>query len=350
MIGNDASLLAQGVRAAVVRPPGPFKLTVAVTWKCEQRCTHCRIWRRPRTDELSAGQWRRVWRQAADTLRWIDLTGGEVTSRPDFAEVAIAAVEEIPRLAMLHFPTNGQHPEAVEAVTKAVQGARPSRLVLSISLDGPRPLHDKLRGDPGAFDHAIETYRRVRALGVEVYFGMTLSAYNLDQLEATYDAIVAEIPEFSWRDLHANFLHVSGHYFQNEKVKRADPADTDRVIAEFRRRRGTPLHPTHALEQLYLSHVPAYLATGRSPVPCTSLAGNAFVDPEGRVFPCHIWDAPIARLDEHGFSLARIWATEEAKARRTDVEAERCPGCWTPCEAYPSLLAAPIRALSRSAG
>ncbi|MFT7620968.1 MAG: MoaA/NifB/PqqE/SkfB family radical SAM enzyme [Myxococcota bacterium] len=342
---RDAALLSTAVRSTLPGARGPFKLTVAVTWVCDQRCTHCRIWQRPRTDELTPGEWREVWRQSAATLRWIDLTGGEVTTRPDFAEIAIAAIEECPGLAMLHYPSNGRKPEILERVTRAILGAKPARLVLSISLDGPRDVHDKLRGDKGAFDNAVESYRRIRALGVEVYFGMTLSAYNLELLEPTYEALKHEVPELTWRDLHANFLHVSEHYFQNQKVKRADPVALDATIRRFMKQRGAPSHPTHALEHLYLRQVSEHLKTGRSPVPCASLTGNAFINPTGTVYPCHIWDAPVANLRDHGLSLEEVWATPEARKRRGEVKRDACPGCWTPCEAYPSLLARPLASL-----
>ena len=341
---NDGLLLARAFTSGWSAKGGPFKLTVAVTWQCDQRCTHCRIWRRPRTEELTAGEWRRVWREASGTLSWLDLTGGEVTSRPDFAEIAIAAVEECPRLAMLHFPSNGRDPDLLVETVRAVQSADPSRLILSLSIDGPPETHERLRGDKGAWQKTVESFRRIRALGVEVYFGMTLSPWNVDLLEPTWSALAGEIDGLSWRDLHVNFLHVSPHYFGNEGIQRNDPEALAAAIEAFVARRGLPRRPTHLLEHLYLRHVPEHLRSGRSPLPCASLTGNAFIDPEGCVYPCHIWDEPVANLREHGYSLAAVWTLQRAITLRGEVEADRCPGCWTPCEAYPTLLSNLARA------
>jgi hypothetical protein len=33
-----------------------------------------------------------------------------------------------------------------------------------------------------------------------------------------------------------------------------------------------------------------------------------------------------------------LWETETRRKRRQDVADENCPHCWTPCEAYPTLL------------
>ncbi len=339
MIGkNDLHLVSRAALSPLRGGPAPFKLTVAVTYECHQRCTHCRIWKRGRTDELDVGQWRRVWRSAADTLAWLDLTGGELTSRPDAAEIAIAALEEVPRLALLHFPTNGTDPDAVVRLATAVLTARPHRLIVSISLDGPPALHDRLRGDLGSFDRAIETYRRLRALNVEAYFGMTLSSWNLDALDATAEALAARSPGFLWSDLHVNLLHESPHYFGNDGIKHADPAATRAAIQTLLERRGAPRRLTHVLEHLFLQRLDEYTRTGRSPLPCGALKGHAFIDPTGTVFPCHIWARPVGLLRDHAFSLPAVLGTAASVEARARVTADLCPGCWTPCEAYPTIL------------
>ena len=85
--------------------------------------------------------------------------------------------------------------------------------------------------------------------------------------------------------------------------------------------------------------MPRYLETGRSPVTCGSLAASAFVDPHGVVYPCITEDRPLADLRELDFSLAEVWRRTESA--RDDVVGGRCAGCWTPCEAFPSLMSSP---------
>ncbi|MBT9556220.1 MAG: radical SAM protein [Myxococcales bacterium] len=338
-IRNDATLIARGAAARLGRPDAPWKLTLALTWVCEQRCTHCRIWRRPRGEELSADAWDHVFERLGERLSWVDLTGGEVTTRADFAAIARSVVARCPRLALLHFPTNGRDPARVDGAVREILASRPTRLIVSISLDGPPALHDRLRGDDGAFASALETYRRLRARGVETYFGMTLSSYNASRVDETVMSLAAEIPGFAHRDLHVNLIHISPHFFQNQPIEdRARSAEVDDAFTALSVARGVPRGPTALLEALYLAHVPRYLETGRSPLPCASLSVNAFVDPAGTVFPCHIWDRPLAALADHDWDLARVWALAETRAARREIVEERCPGCWTPCEAYPTVL------------
>ncbi|MBJ94767.1 MAG: hypothetical protein CMP23_09895 [Rickettsiales bacterium] len=347
---RDALLLARALGAGVRRPKAPFKVTAAVTWVCDQHCRHCNIWRRERGPELSAAEWRQVWRGTKGALSWIDLTGGEVSSREDFAEIAVAAVEELPALAMLHFPTNGADPQRLEQLARTILRADPHRLVVSISLDGPPRLHGRIRGDRAAFDGAVRSYQRLRALGVDAYFGMTLSPHNEGELDSTFAALRERLPELRWQDLHHNFFHRSSHYFENQDMDGLSPDRLQELAAGVLERRGLPANPTELLEWLYLRRVGGYAKSGASAEPCTSLSGNCFIAPDGTVHPCHIWERPLGRLSEVAYALPQLWNRTSTLQARERVREGRCPGCWTPCEAYPSLLAAgPGLLRSRSA-
>jgi radical SAM protein with 4Fe4S-binding SPASM domain len=92
------------------------------------------------------------------------------------------------------------------------------------------------------------------------------------------------------------------------------------------------------LENRYQGLVASYYETGKSPLPCTALSSSCFVDAYWNLFACSIWDAKIGNLRESNFDLGALWETETRKKRRQDVADENCPHCWTPCEAYPTLL------------
>jgi len=56
------------------------------------------------------------------------------------------------------------------------------------------------------------------------------------------------------------------------------------------------------------------------------------------LYPCSIWDEQIGNLRENGFDLRAMWEGSRRKELRQDVIEERCAHCWTPCEAYPTIL------------
>lgn len=334
-LGPDLRLLARAAR--VGRGGGPFKLTAVLTWRCDQRCRRCSIWQREPGPELSAAEWRAVF-ESVPSLSWIDLTGGEPLARADFAEIAVSALEARPDLALLHFPTSGSRPEATEAACRTILAARPHRLIVTVSLDGPERTHDWLRGDRGGFERAVDTFERLRRLGVATYFGMTLSPANLHLVDETLAALGAAAPSFDRRELHVNLVHESEPYYGNAGVELLDGRQLRRAMRRIAGLRGLPRDGVGLLEALFLGHVTGYAQHGRSPLPCSALAASAFVHPDGTVHPCHLWDRPVGRLRDHGGSLAAVLATHSTRDARADVVADRCPGCWAPCEAYPTIL------------
>jgi hypothetical protein len=56
-----------------------------------------------------------------------------------------------------------------------------------------------------------------------------------------------------------------------------------------------------------------------------------------------MWDAPLGNLRDSAFDLRGLWQGERALVLRREIEARRCPNCWTPCEAYQSILGNLVR-------
>ena len=62
-----------------------------------------------------------------------------------------------------------------------------------------------------------------------------------------------------------------------------------------------------------------------------------------------IVDAKVGNLRDNAFDLRGLWDGDRRRELRADVMEERCSHCWTPCEAYPTILGNLARAaVSRS--
>lgn len=338
--------------SAQMRSKAPFKLTYVVTDDCSCRCAICALWQAPRSGAPLEDIERLF--TANPELAWINLSGGDVVERDDFEAIVAAAVERT-RVYVLDFPTAGQHPERVERAVRSVLALPLPRLVVTVSIDGPKELHDRLRGTPGAFERARETFMRLSALRGErfdVFVGMTFSSRNDAAPAALVDATLAQLPGVERSRLHFNLAHHAPHYYRN---RAADIPDAQRMIAflrdERRLRRASASRapaPLRWLESAYWELAEDYLASGTSPLPCTALRSSVFVDPALRVYPCATWDRPLAQLRDVEFSLARALARADARAAADDARALRCPNCWTPCEAFPTILSQASRAALRA--
>ncbi len=340
-------LLALGAR--VLRSnfgvnPAPFKLTLIVTWTCDCRCKMCNIWQRPKPRPLTVEEVRTFFRKNPG-FSWVNLSGGEIFTRRDATDLVAAVVEEARDLYLLDFPTTGQQTEAVLAGVRTALERGVPRLLVTVSLDGAGEEHDEVRRIEGAYGHAVETFRQLRAIrrrGFAAYFGVTLSPFNRGGLLRIVDRVRQDIPGVSEKDFHVNLAQESAHYYGN--VGMGTPGqDLLADIEEFLRRKGRGAGPVDLLERMYQKRLRSFVETGRTPVPCRALRSSIYIDPTWQVYPCTMWDSPLGNLRDTGLDLGPIWNSPLAAEKRAAIAAGRCPHCWTPCEAYPSLLAQVLR-------
>ncbi|HEX5138564.1 MAG TPA: radical SAM protein [Planctomycetota bacterium] len=329
--------LAAAARRGTAKDGLPYKLTLILSSRCPTRCTFCSIWRNPQEGELTPEEWGRFFSSSRHAA-WTNLSGGEIFQRADLPAILDELAKGLPRLCLVTFPTTGYFPDRlVEGCERLVRAGVPKVLV-TISLDGPPATHDRRRGREGAHARACEAMRALRTARlprVEAYFGMTLLPENHHEADAAVRAAAEVVPGIGPGDFHFNLGMESGHYYRNLGSGVRAPAE---ALAAMQRHRRRGWSPVSLLERAYQRRVGRYLATGRSPVPCSALRASVFVDSKGVVYPCSIYDRPLGSLRENGFDLGRVLRGAEARAARADVVADRCPGCWTPCDAYPSLL------------
>ena len=78
-----------------VMPSAPYRMDLAVTYRCNNDCSHCYNERGRHTPELTTERWKRVLDQLWDAgIPHIVFTGGEPTLRPDLPELVAHAREE----------------------------------------------------------------------------------------------------------------------------------------------------------------------------------------------------------------------------------------------------------------
>jgi len=318
----------------------PYKLTFAVTYRCNYRCKTCEIWKRKPENELSLEEITKFF-EKSNKFNWIDFTGGEVWLRKDFTKVVEASLRYCKNLVMLHFPTNGYLTEQIVRGVKHIMEIGPQRLIISVSVDGDEELNDQIRGKKGGWRRQIETYKRLYEIPhVEVFLGMTLSKFNADQYEKAFGAVLKECPWVKPTDFHINIAHESAHFYGNtgsDTLFTSKPLLQEQVN-KYKSHRGLPLSPVAYMERRYLKHVARYLSTGRTPMRCHALNSSCFVDPWGNVYPCGMYDSKIANLRDYDFDLRKIWTLTKTIDLQKEIWEYQCPQCWTPCEAYQSIL------------
>jgi radical SAM protein with 4Fe4S-binding SPASM domain len=322
----------------------PLKINLCVTYACQYRCRTCNIWQRTPANELTTGELLDFVNRNRQA-RWLDVTGGEIFLRKDIGDVLDAIVSSWPRLAVLHFPTNGFLTRPIVATAERLARASSVMTVVTVSLDGDEQLNDEIRGIKGGFTRQIETFRALRAIPhVHAVLGMTLSRFNAGTFRRTFDACRTQIPDLRHDEFHLNVAQTSAHYYGNDD----DPvaAARDALAEDFRAHRphASPLHTMSGLiERVYLAQMGRYLDTGVTPMPCHALRSSCFVDPHGVVFPCISYSRPLGSLRDTGMDLEPIWNRTLTRDVQSEIWRGECPQCWTACEAYQSILGNVVR-------
>lgn len=339
-----AKLAYQVARSNLTELPYPYRLSYSVTSRCQSQCIMCSIWQKPVENELSLEEIEQVFSRYQH-FSWVHLTGGELFLRDDFTEIVRIIDKNSPDLYLLNFPTNGYLTDTIVATVRNIlENMSIPRLMVSVSLDGPRELHDRIRCLPGSWDRALDTYRQLRALSsrkFSVYLGYTLQDANLDAFDTTIAAARQELGTLSANELHVNLAHISGHYYANDSFRGIpEPDAAGKVLERIRQGRSHKMtDPVAFLERRYQQLAHTYQQTGTVPLTCQAAAVSCFIDPCGVVYPCSTFDSPIGSLRDHDYDLGAIWRSPSKGSIRALIRAGSCPGCWTPCEAYQTILA-----------
>ena len=341
------ALITRLMETWVRRPRTPNRLVLDVTRRCNLRCEMCRTWEAPRAHELTPDELGALMDQLPG-LVWLDVTGGEVFLRTDAEALLMTIATRGRALEVLHFPTNGWFTRRVVAATRALRERTALELIITVSVDGPPAVHDRVRGRAGSFERALATFEALRAIdGVDVYVGTTITPHNADAVEELGALLQARVPGFTHREWHWNWQQISGHFFNNATLASAAKVRPRQLVQQHVRRRGLPTGLVDMMELLFLVNLEFYQRGEPSGIVCQALRSTAFISPEGDLYPCHVYDRPLGNI--RGRDIAELWRSRAVLEARADIEQLACGGCFTPCEAYPAIAGAPRQTIAATA-
>ena len=177
------SLAAPAMRSNISALKAPYKLTFSITYSCQSRCATCNIWAIKPNNELSLKEIM-AFAEKNRSFKWIEITGGEPFLRGDLAEI-VSAFNENSKPYLVTMPTNSLCNIGLikNQVLKILKLGIP-KLSITVSLDGYRELHDKIRGVKGNFDKAITVFKMLQELQQDhpnlfFVFGYTLSKLHI---------------------------------------------------------------------------------------------------------------------------------------------------------------------------
>jgi radical SAM protein with 4Fe4S-binding SPASM domain len=328
---TPSSLTAAGESPRLTRPLERFAM--ALTMYCNLKCKMCSYWEvREHGVPLALAM------QLLDDAfklgaRTFLPFGSESFMRKDFLDV----VEHAHALGYWHqsIVTNGTM-IGDEDLTRL---SRCPSIKLNISIDGPRDIHDELRG-AGNYDKAVATARECVARGIAVGFSGVILRETFPHLEHLVDlAANLGIEQVSYQPFQTE---ISGPdkdlpRFSLQSEHRDAIAARMTALVEHARKRKVSIF-TEAL----FGAVPDFLVHGKRPIPrggCNLPSKMLLVDWRGDIYPCFfMWTEADRMGNVYRDRLSEVWHSPIHQHLQMLALTERCPGCLAACSDVQSFV------------
>lgn len=306
----------------------PIHLTFFLTRRCNARCPFCFYLSREKEAasperELTVDEISRI-SGSLGKLLWLAFSGGEIFLRPDLVEIARIFYQHN-KPAILLLPTNGLKTATIRANTeKILQQCPNSTVVVKLSLDGPEPVHDRIRGVAGCYQKTMATYEALAGLlaaypNFELGMNSVFCVANQDYMEGLINTV-------------AGLQHIKTHTVSlirgevaDDTLKKVDlqkyAAAINKLEANLKQKTGATYRFSGArikaaqdILQRRLIH--ATSQQQKALLPCYAGRLNLVLGESGDLFPCEsfIDKFRFGNVREHGYDIGKLLDSQRARS------------------------------------
>lgn len=317
-------------RATGFPPTLPLSLVISLTYRCNSRCSTCRVWER-QADELSADEWEEFFRKLASEgfVYYLTFSGGEPFLREDIARI-VGTAARLLRPALITIPTNGILSRRIAESVRRMLAALPPDVTLGInlSLDGVGEEHDRIRNVPGNWQRAMETYRLLREIPdsrLMLSIHTVISRFNVHRMGEISRALLSLKPDSYITEVaeERHELHTVGLSITPEPDEYHEAIG--KVLANLSRDEFKGLaRVTQAFRSRYYRLTERVLRERRQVIPCYAGWASGHIAPDGDVWTCCTRAEPVGNLRDSGYDLRPIWFGGEIRRLRRSIRAGEC--------------------------
>ena len=310
-----AKILAGFLRFKAKRPT-PLFASYNVTSRCNMKCSFCDWWKMNMPELPTKKALTAIDEVCSLGVSFFDLSGGEPLLRKD---LSILARKASSYGCLVSMNTNGT----------LLKSGRASEIadvfdVVVVSLDGPKEIHDKIRGVAGTYDKAIEAIKLLKARGVRVGVNSVVTPWNIEILPRFIEELRSLVDFAQVQPIHPyppppqntpSHEAISKLLDYLLKLKCSDPS----FLAV----------PTDFVKSFEL------FFDGKAPKICHAGELYVAIDPMGRLLACP------ARADVVLGNLLTDSAGEILKEKRKSegwLKVSSCEGCWLECTVGVSIV------------
>jgi MoaA/NifB/PqqE/SkfB family radical SAM enzyme len=308
--------------------PKPLFVSYNVTGRCNMRCNFCEWWKKDIPELPTSKALAAIDAVCSLGVPFFDLSGGEPLLRKD---LSVLAKRVASHGCLVSMNTNGTllNKNRVGEVADVFD-------TVVVSLDGPKEIHDLIRGVPGTYDKAIEGINLLKANGVRTGVNSVATPWNIDILPQFIEELRG-IADFAQVQPIHPYPPSPENVPKDEQVSRL----LDYLLKLKRFNPGFLAVPTEFIKGF------SQFFMGDAPKICHAGELYVAINPEGKLLACP------ARSD---LVLGDILnGSVEDVLKKSDSEGWRgvnaCRGCWLECTVGVSMaLRNPFREVSQLVG
>ncbi len=297
------------------RPTAPYRMDIALTYRCNNDCAHCYNARARSFPELSTDDWKRVLDQLWQLgIPHIVFTGGEPTLRNDLPEL-IAHAERNGQITGLN--TNARRLQDQRFVDALVQAGL-DHVQITVESSDPA-IHDRMVLAKGAWKQTIAGLKNALASPLFVMTNTTMLRENVDTIPATLDFLA----DLGVPTVGLNALIYSGHGATvGTGLRHEELAPLLEIAKAKTARHGQKLIWYTPTQYCHFDPTSAGLGVKG----CTAALYNMCLEPNGDVLPCQSYYRSLGNILQDDWPS--IWEHDLARwLRERRYAPEACHSC-----------------------
>jgi MoaA/NifB/PqqE/SkfB family radical SAM enzyme len=323
----------------------PFSLVVSVSYRCNSKCKTCDVWRKP-NDDLSLEEWDKVFARLGRTPFYMTFTGGEPFLRADLGQMVLSAYRHC-RPGVITIPTNGLLTTRIIKQTEAICAGTPqSQIGLNLSLDAIGEEHDEIRGVPGNWLKAMETWKALKELqkhypNLVLSVHTVVSRFNIDRFFEIAEGLKSLSPDSYITEVAEERVELDtvGWSITPSAESYAPVADFLSRQAKSQNSRGLARF-TQAFRAEYYQLAQRILAEQRQVIPCHAGWASGHIAPNGDIWSCCIRSEPAGNVRDHDYDIRPVWFGEKMAELRRSISQKEC-ACPMANASYANMLLHP---------
>ena len=297
------------------RPSAPYRMDLAVTYRCNNDCAHCYNDRPRNHPELRTDQWKAVLDQLWSLgIPHIVFTGGEATLRSDLPEL-IAHAESNGQITGLN--TNARRLSDMRYVEQLVEAGL-DHVQITVESCDPE-IHDGMMRARGAFPQTIQGLKNALSTRLYVMTNTTMLRTNVHKIPETLDFLA----ELGVPTIGLNALIYSGQGLT---------VGTGLRESELQPVLDMAVRKTQEHDQRLIWYTPTQYcqfdptAQNLGVKGCTAALYSMCIESNGDVLPCQSYYTPVGNILSDPWDS--IWNHQlSTRLRERQGLPSKCDGC-----------------------